>query len=204
MSTTTFPIDTAAAGVSPVRNGDLPADPQTSAERQHRIVVRAATPDDMVGMVAILDSPHVLDGTMRIPNSSAATTRESLQAHTDQRVLVAADGEQIVGLLVLVTHHEAPRFHHVAHIDLIATHPDHQGRGVAASLLGTVIEMAEQWMAIERLELIVFTTNVRAIRLYERLGFEIEGTMRSYGFGRGRFTDAHVMARITSDRLTSP
>jgi putative acetyltransferase len=175
----------------------IPGEP--SAREQTALRVRAATPDDADGLLAILDSPHVLDGTMRIPHSDAASTLESLRPSTNQRVLVAVDpDERIVGLLVLVTHLEAPRFHHVAHIDLVATHPDHQGRGAASSLITTVIEMAEQWMAVERLELIVFTGNVGAIRLYEHLGFEIEGTMRSYAFARGRFVDAHVMARFTS------
>lgn len=161
--------------------------------------VRAATADDAAQLYAILDSPHILDGTMRIPHSTAESTWESLRPHTNQRLLVAVDrSDRVVGLLVLVTHLEAPRFHHVAHIDLVATHPDHRGRGAASLLINTVIDMAEQWMAIERLELIVFTGNIGAIRLYERLGFRIEGTMESYGFARGCFVDAHIMARLTS------
>lgn len=173
-----------------------PRDVDTN-HRRSDLRVRPATPEDAPALHAILDSPHILDGTMRIPHTSEADTWNSLRPHTNQRVLVATDGDEIVGLLVLVTHLEAPRFHHVAHIDLVATHEDHQGRGVASLLIRTVIDMAEQWMAIERLELIVFTGNVGAIRLYEWLGFEHEGTMRSYGFARGRYVDAHIMARLT-------
>ncbi|NNE12191.1 MAG: GNAT family N-acetyltransferase [Ilumatobacter sp.] len=174
-------------------NGDRSPDVGTDLR------VRAATADDAEQLHAILDSPHVLDGTMRIPHSTVESTWESLRPNTDQRLLVAVDrSDRVVGLLVLVTHLGAPRFHHVAHIDLVATHPAHQGRGAAGLLINTVIEMAEQWMAIERLELIVFTGNVGAARLYERLGFRVEGTMEHYGFARGRYVDAHVMARLTS------
>ena len=165
--------------------------------------VRVATPDDTAAMCDILESRRILDGTLRIPHTSEADTRESLRQHGNQRVLVAVDGTEVVGMLVLVTHLEAPRFHHVAHIDLVATHEDHRNRGVATLLIRTVIDMAEQWMAIERLELIVFAENVGAIRLYERLGFELEGTMRSYAFARGRYTDAHIMARLTSTNRQS-
>lgn len=161
--------------------------------------VRAAVADDAPQLHAILDSPHLLDGTMRIPHSTIDAAWDELRPNDHQRVLVAVDrSDRVIGLLVLVTHPGAPRHQHVAHIDLVATHPDHQGRGAAGMLIRTVIEMAEQWMAIERLELIVFTPNTRAIRLYEHLGFEIEGTMASYGFGRGRHVDAHIMARLTS------
>lgn len=168
-----------------------------------RLRVRAATPDDAPAMCTILEGDQVLDGTLRIPHTTEASTTESLRQHANQQVLVAVDGDEVVGMLVLVTHLEAPRFHHVAHIDLVATHEDHRHRGVASLLIRSVIDMAEQWMAIERLELIVFAGNEGAIRLYRRLGFEHEGTMRSYAFARGRYTDAHIMARLTSTNRPS-
>lgn len=171
----------------------------TSDEPATDLRVRAATEADAEQLHEILNSPHILDGTMRILHTTVDDSWERLRPTENQRVLVAVDrSDRVVGLLVLVTHLGAPRHHHVAHIDLIATHPDHQGRGAASLLIRTVIEMAEQWMAIERLELVVFTPNTGAIRLYERLGFEIEGTMANYVFGGGRYVDAHIMARLTS------
>jgi putative acetyltransferase len=58
-----------------------------------------------------------------------------------------------------------------------------------------VIELADDWLDLQRLGLIVFVDNTHAIELYQRLGFEIEGTMRDYVYKRGQFIDAHVMGR---------
>ena len=42
----------------------------------------------------------------------------------------------------------------------------------------------------------VFTDNARAIALYEKFGFVIEGTHRAALFRNGRFDDVHCMARL--------
>jgi putative acetyltransferase len=56
--------------------------------------------------------------------------------------------------------------------------------------------MADRWLNLVRLELEVYTDNEAAIRLYERFGFEREGTMRQYAFRDGLYVDAYAMARI--------
>jgi putative acetyltransferase len=63
-------------------------------------------------------------------------------------------------------------------------------------LMNAVIELADDWLDLRRLGLIVFVDNTHAIELYRRLGFVIEGTLRGYAFKRGALVDAHVMARL--------
>lgn len=38
--------------------------------------------------------------------------------------------------------------------------------------------------------------NERAIGLYKRLGFEVEGTMRADALRNGRYVDVYAMARL--------
>jgi putative acetyltransferase len=58
------------------------------------------------------------------------------------------------------------------------------------------IELADKWLNLSRLELTVYTDNEPALRLYKKLGFEIEGTHRKYAFRDGAYVDAHAMARV--------
>jgi L-phenylalanine/L-methionine N-acetyltransferase len=51
-------------------------------------------------------------------------------------------------------------------------------------------------MNVIRLVLTVFTDNERAIALYRRFGFEIEGTHKAYAMRDGVYADTHFMARI--------
>ncbi|MBA3542699.1 MAG: GNAT family N-acetyltransferase [Deltaproteobacteria bacterium] len=63
-------------------------------------------------------------------------------------------------------------------------------------MLGAVIELADNWYGLARLELTVFTDNAPAIGLYRKFGFEVEGTLRAYVLKRGVLADALTMARI--------
>ena len=58
------------------------------------------------------------------------------------------------------------------------------------------VGLVDNWLAIRRLELTVYTDNDRAIRLYERFGFEREGIMRAYAFRAGGYADVIAMARV--------
>jgi putative acetyltransferase len=58
----------------------------------------------------------------------------------------------------------------------VAVHPDGQGRGIGAALFEAMFaEAAKLTPAIERIELFCREGNEPAVRLYQRLGFVIEG-----------------------------
>jgi putative acetyltransferase len=71
-----------------------------------------------------------------------------------------------------------------------------RGRGVGTALITRAVEWAKRGGVIRRIELKVFTRNTTAIRLYERLGFALEGTRRRAVFKEGRYEDNHLMAML--------
>jgi ribosomal protein S18 acetylase RimI-like enzyme len=67
-------------------------------------------------------------------------------------------------------------FDHVLGDLTIVVHPDWQGRGVGRRLFSTLLESIKTKRPdILRVELIARESNVKAIALYEQLGFRIEG-----------------------------
>jgi len=69
------------------------------------------------------------------------------------------------------------------------------GRGIGAALLRS----AREWAAahgLHRLELTVMAHNSRAIRLYERMGFRVEGRRVECLLVDGQFVDELTMAAI--------
>ena len=56
--------------------------------------------------------------------------------------------------------------------------------------------MTDNWLNIRRVELDVYTDNLRAVHLYKKFGFEIEGVRRSLAFRDGEYVDAYHMARL--------
>ena len=58
------------------------------------------------------------------------------------------------------------------------------------------LDMADNRLNLSRLDLRVYVDNAPAIALYEKFGFEVEGTHRRFAFRDGEYVDAHVMARL--------
>jgi ribosomal protein S18 acetylase RimI-like enzyme len=108
-------------------------------------------------------------------------------------VLVAADGEEPAGYLILGPWVTLESAAHVAEVHGLAVAPERQGEGIGARLLEAAIERCRR-ESVGRLVLRVLSTNVGARRLYERHGFEVEGTRREAFLLEGSYVDDLLMA----------
>ena len=86
---------------------------------------------------------------------------------------------------------------HVGSIGM-AVRDDWQGKGVGTALMEAVIDLADNWLNLTRIELRVYVENVLAIALYEKFGFEVDGTHRRMAFRNGEYVDGHSMARVVN------
>ena len=97
--------------------------------------------------------------------------------------LGAFEGEELVGYVI------NSRYVDAWHVMNVAVDPEHRGRGVGTMLLERLFDLtatdAHRGYTLE-----VRVTNVKAIDLYERLGF------RSRGLRRGYYTDNREDALI--------
>lgn len=161
------------------------------------IVIRHAVPDDYLALHGIKTQPKAAAGTLQLPWQSPEVFRKRLtEPSPDVYTLVALIDGVVVGeasLHVL----SRPRRRHVGQIGM-AVHDDWQGQGVGTALMGALLELADDWINLHRIELDVYTDNAPAIALYQKFGFAIEGTLRDYAFRSGRYVDTYVMGRIKS------
>jgi putative acetyltransferase len=84
---------------------------------------------------------------------------------------------------------------HVGSIGM-AVRDDWQSKGVGTALMEAALDLADNWLNLTRVELRVYLDNSAAVALYERFGFEIEGTHRRLAFRNGEYVDAYSMARM--------
>jgi GNAT superfamily N-acetyltransferase len=75
-------------------------------------------------------------------------------------------------------------------------HDDFRQRGIGTALLAAVVEVADRWLGLKRLQLTVYADNEPAIRLYRKFGFEKEGRLRAFAFRDGVYVDALAIARL--------
>lgn len=160
------------------------------------ITIRHAEPDDYRAIQAIHAGPKAIRGTLQIPFPPAERWRKRLaEAQEGGYFLVACAGEEVIGSIHLGTRSHSPRRRHVGRLGM-AVRDDWQGQGVGSAMMAAVIDLADNWLNLTRLELEVFCDNEAAIRLYQKFGFEIEGTMRNFAFREGAYADVYTMARL--------
>ena len=105
--------------------------------------------------------------------------------------LVACVDEEVVGSLSLENSPTRWRMRHVGSIGM-AVRDDWQGRGVGTALMEAALDLADNWLNLTRVELSVYVDNA----LYEKFGFEVEGTHRRFAFRGGEYVDSYSMARV--------
>ncbi|HLH88234.1 MAG TPA: GNAT family N-acetyltransferase [Xanthobacteraceae bacterium] len=158
------------------------------------LIVRAREPGDWEALATLMQLPRVRWGTLRLPFASADETRKLMEKPPEGSVfIVAILDDRLVGAASMIRY--KGRRNHVGDIGMFV-HDDFQGRGIGSALLAALVDTADKWLNLQRLELAVYVDNEPAIRLYKRFGFVIEGTRRAAAFRDGAFVDDHVMARL--------
>lgn len=106
---------------------------------------------------------------------------------------VAEDSKRIVGFLVF-TRNSMKRLNHTGSFGM-GILGGYRNQGVGTKLLLQLIDWAKIQEGIEKICLGVLSTNERAIKVYEKLGFKEEGReKRQIKFEDGRYADNVLMA----------
>ena len=88
---------------------------------------------------------------------------------------------------------------HAGEISTVAFHPDFQRKGIGRQLVEEILTVAAGF-GLKRIRLTVHEDNDAAIRLYRRMGFEIEGREREAVKRDGKFIDLLIMGRLESQK----
>lgn len=164
------------------------------------ITIRRAEADDCDAVYEMFTAASVYSGTLQLPYPSREYWRKRLSENTDSVYhLVGIIEGQIVGM-VSVAIPNRPRRRHAGAIG-ISVHDDWQGKGVGKELMRAIVDLADNWLNLTRLELEVYADNEAALRLYERFGFEVEGRLRQHALRDGEFVDSIMMGRLRPSRI---
>lgn len=168
---------------------------EISAE-ERKCIIRRAEPGDYQAIARILAGPRAVWGTLQLPYPSVESWRKRVAEPMDGYYsLLACVDDEGVGQLGLHTFPAHPRRRHAAELGM-AVRDDWQGKGIGSALMQAAVELADRWLNLSRLELIVYADNEPAVRLYKKFGFGIEGTLVQYAYRDGCYVDAFAMARM--------
>ncbi|MDQ4120750.1 MAG: GNAT family N-acetyltransferase [Acidobacteriota bacterium] len=111
----------------------------------------------------------------------------------NQTILVAEAGNEIIGYVAALGG-DFRRNRHCAQI-VIGVLQVFSGQGVGTKLFLGLEHWARQ-NSIHRLELTVMAHNDRAVKLYRKMGYEIEGTKRDSLLVNGSYVDEYYMGKL--------
>ena len=157
------------------------------------ILIRPVRVEDAHALWVIARQEGVIETTLALPSLRLEQRAKSLQ-HLDENdhYMVAEKAGQVVGIAGLTV--GTGRRRHSGEVFLyVAT--EHQGQHVGTHLLQSLLDLADRWLLLRRVELTVLVENERAKRLYERLGFVVEGRRKMSVISQGEIKDEWLMAR---------
>lgn len=121
--------------------------------------------------------------------------KKYFESFTDKNfMLVALVDNKIVGSCSLRTNESRMRLKHIGVLGITIL-KDYWGIGIGKSLILSAIEKGKK-SGLTRIELLTRVDNEKAISLYKKLGFEIEGQLKNAVYIDGKYFDNYIMGLI--------
>lgn len=171
---------------------------------QAKVVIRELAVEDALKLTALREQLDRETSFMLMEPGERQITLKQVEemldsyAGSDNSLLIGAEAEGRLAGYLSVQGGKVRRNRHSAHI-VVGILQEAQGIGIG----NVFFERMDTWAAaqgIVRLELTVMAHNERALRLYQKSGFEIEGTKRKSLRVDGKWVDEYYMGKLLPER----
>ncbi|WP_162063835.1 GNAT family N-acetyltransferase [Vibrio taketomensis] len=159
------------------------------------ITVRPTLVSDAKQLAELYAQPKAYTGTLQLPKPSEAMWRKRLENMPDNIFSFVAEVDGKVVGNIGFEQAQSPRLRHCGEFG-IGVHDDYHQMGIASKLIETVLDLADNWLQIKRIQIEVNTDNQAAIACYRKFGFRIEGEAECSVFRNGEYVNTYYMARI--------
>jgi len=164
------------------------------------LTIRAQRTDDQDELFLLFTNEAALLDSVELPYMTEESFRDRFgNPPADTHVLIAESvlpsaRRRIVGAAWLRTQANR-RLQHSARLSLLCA-PQYRRSEAESRLLEAALVLADDWLGLRRVELVVFADDSDAEALYTRFGFEREAVMRRYAVRQGTCADAWLLARL--------
>ncbi|WP_157949877.1 GNAT family N-acetyltransferase [Vallitalea okinawensis] len=112
---------------------------------------------------------------------------------TESAFIVVEDDKELVGYIAC-KRSPLQRIRHIGYI-VVGIRQDYSNQGIGSKLFNAVDQWAEE-AGLTRIELTVMTHNSRAVHLYEKMGYEVEGKKERSIKIDDKYIDEYYMAKL--------
>ncbi len=167
-----------------------------------RVSLRALEREDLAFVHQLNNNATVMRYWFEEPYETfmelSALYDEHIHDQTERRFVVECDDEK-AGLVELV---EIDLIHRRAEFQIIIS-PEYQGRGLAARAMRPALDYGFGVLNLHKIYLIVDNDNAKAISVYKKFGFRVEGVLIQEFFVNGRYRDATRMCLFQNEYLAN-
>ncbi|WP_026692317.1 GNAT family N-acetyltransferase [Peribacillus kribbensis] len=164
------------------------------------MIIRKVKLDDAERLVNLIkrvesESQYMLfeSGERNIGPEQQGHRIEAMKKEGNSTIVVAEVNDELVGYLIAIGGN-AKRNKHSAYL-VVGILSVYRGIGLGTKLFKHLQIWAKEH-SIHRLELSVVTRNEAGLRLYKKMGFDIEGTKRDSLYIDGEFVDEYYMSKL--------
>ncbi|AKG03496.1 spermidine acetyltransferase [Salimicrobium jeotgali] len=160
---------------------------------EDHIWLRPLEKDDVPFMHKLYNKKEIMDfwfTEAHFPKDRITTGFEERKEPGKHRLFVICKDEMSIGLTGL---YDIEPVHRNTEFGIMID-PVHQGNGHAGEVTKMMVDYAFRTLNLHKIHLIVATENEKAVHIYKKIGFEIEGEMKEHYFINGEYRDAYMMA----------
>ncbi|EEL50772.1 Ribosomal-protein-alanine acetyltransferase [Bacillus cereus Rock3-44] len=172
---------------------------EVGGEKMMEVIIRAVEVQDARAIHHICIQNDVLPYMVFLPSMRVDAMENRIRnLAPNQFEFVAEYDGKVVGFVGL-TQGQGRRSHSG---DLfIGVNSEYHNKGIGKALLTKMLDLADNWLMLERVELGVLEINPGAKALYEKFGFKEEGIKRGSLKSHGKFIDEIMMSRLRPNGL---
>src|SRR5947209_1299048 len=196
-----------------IRDGQRSLAPRPRAERVlearrvlrgERVLLRPLASTDLRRCVKWFSDPQIIRFLGRdAPVTLAEEERwfRDYERRTDEQIFAIEVEGQHVGNLGL---HKIDRVHRKAEVGIVIGEPSFWSHGYGTEAMRVVLRYGFDVLGLNKISLDVLEYNTRALRTYERLGFQREGVHREDIYKDGRFVNVIRMSILARELREGP
>lgn len=165
-------------------------------------IIRPIRSEDFADIYECRTQPNVVWGTLQVPTVPPEIIQAQCGFQPNHYNFVAEVDGKAVGMCGIGLS-SGTRSRHAAGLGMMV-HDAYQNRGLGRRLMAAALDLADNYLGLERVELDVYVDNPRAIKLYKDFGFVEEGTIRTMARRGGEYVDALQMGRLRGLAAVTP